>query len=194
MRTELVNFKSTLQNERYLEVAYDIILNASKQRVGSIIRGRDLSNYQIQVVAACCRVLNMFTMTSTANALMTDLKNYIVKYYPELTNSFCIMASSLDWCDVSMGPIPCVKGQDAVIEEYRTYAGFEGIIEVSWYRQPIGNESIDQDLCNESIILKKHLFDYIDEQHPGEQPASMDEDLTEYIAEYIKAGKLIYTE
>ena len=194
MKTELVNFKNTLQNERYLEGAYDIILNASKQRVGSIIRGRALSNYQIQVVAACCRVLNMFTMTSTANALMTDLKNYIVKYYPELTNSFCIMASSLDWCDVSMEPIECVKGQDAVIEEYRTHAGFEGIIEVSWYRKPIGNESIDQDLCNESIILKKHLFDYIDEQHPGEKPASMDEDLTSYIADYIKAGKLIYTE
>jgi hypothetical protein len=38
------------------------------------------------------------------------------------------------------------------------------------------------------------LFDFIDEQHPGEQPASMDEDLTSYITEYIKAGKLIYTE
>jgi hypothetical protein len=194
MKTELQNFRNYIQTEDGLKLAYLSCRHYNLKHINNVLHFNEkgIDNYTDALKA--CSILHDIGTHDLANESIKLLSEDIQTHSKPFTNWFIIVASSLEWPIVTLEPIECVKGQDAVIEEYRTHADFDGIIEVSWYRKPIGSESIDQDLCNESIILKKHLFDYIDEQHPGEQPASMDEDLTEYIAEYIKAGKLIYTE
>jgi hypothetical protein len=194
MKTEIQNFRNYIQDEDGLKLAYITYRRFYLTIVYEVLHfnKKDITDYESAIRA--CNALHEVGTNTLANDLFRELSKDIQTHSKPFTNWFIIVASSLEWPIVTLEPNECVKGQDAVIEEYRTHADFDGIIEVSWYRKPIGNESIDQDLCNETIILKKHLFDFIDEQHPGEQPASMDEDLTEYIAEYIKAGKLIYTE
>jgi hypothetical protein len=194
MRTELQNFRNYIQTEDGLKLAYLSCRHYNLKHINDVLHfdKKGINDYIAAIVA--CDVLHNIGTYNLANECVKLLLEDIQTHSKPFTNWFIIVASSLEWPIVTLEPNECVKGQDAVIEEYRTHVDFEGIIEVSWYRKPIGNESIDQDLCNESIILKKHLFDFIDEQHPGEQPASMDEDLTSYIADYIKAGKLIYTE
>jgi hypothetical protein len=194
MKTEIVNFKNAIQTESNLELAYLCCKGYARKLVFNVLNFDSNTIQDYFDAIGACRILFTFNQVELARELNYKIGRKLVESNPEFTNWFIIVASSLEWPIVTIQPNECVKGQDAVIEEYRTHADFEGIIEVSWYRKPIGNESIDQDLCNETIILKKHLFDFIDEQHPGEQPASMDEDLTEYIAEYIKSGELIYTE
>jgi hypothetical protein len=194
MRIELQNFRNYIQTEDGLKLAYLSCRHYNLKHINDVLHfnAKAREDYECSIMA--CSILHDIGTHDLANESIKLLSEDIQTHSKPFTNWFIIVSSSLEWPIVTLKPNECVKGQDAVIEEYRTHADFDGIIEVSWYREPIGNESIDQDLCNESIILKKHLFDFIDEQHLGEQPASMDEDLTEYITEYIKSGKLIYTE
>jgi hypothetical protein len=194
MKTEIVNFKNAIQSESNLELAYLCCKGYARKLVFNVLNFDSNTIQDYFDAIGACRILFAFNQIEMARELNAKIEYKLVQFNPEFANWYIIVASSLEWPIVTIQPNECVKGQDAVIEEYRTDADFDGIIEVSWYRQPIGNESIDQDLCNESIILKKHLFDYIDEKHPDEIYASMDEDLTSYIADYMKAGKLIYTE